>query len=82
MLAQLRDIVRKNKLFVRRRKSETVRILAILLTHYELSYRKVAEILSEKERVSYEAVRRWYHRAGKLFNIEKKNLRLPLMKQK
>ncbi len=50
MLARLRDIVRKNKLFVRRRKSETVRILAILLTHYGLSYRKVAEILSEKRK--------------------------------
>ncbi len=49
-----------------------MRILAILLTHYELSYRKVAEILSERERVRYEAVRQWYHRAGKLFNIEKK----------
>ncbi len=82
MLARLRDIVRKNKLFVRRRKSETVRILAILLTHYGLSYRKVAEILSEKERVSHEAVRQRYHRAEKLFNIEKKDLRLPLMKQK
>ncbi len=72
MLARLRDIVRKNKLFVRKRKSETVRILVILLTHYGLSYRKVAAILSEKERVSYEAVRQWYHRAGKLFNIERK----------
>ncbi len=51
MLVRLRDIVRKNKLFVRRRKSETVRILAILPTHYGLSYRKVAEILSKKERV-------------------------------
>ena len=72
MLARLRDIMRKNKLFVRKRKSETVRILAILLTHYGLSYRKVAAILSEKERVSYETVRQWYHRAGKLFSIERK----------
>ncbi len=64
--------MRKNKLFVRKRKSETVRILAIFLTHYGLSYRKVAAILSKKEKVSYEAVRQWYHRAGKLFSIEKK----------
>ncbi len=82
MLARLRDMARKIRLFVRRRKSETVRILAILLTHYGLSYRKVAEILSKKESVSYEAVRQWYHRAGKLFSIEKKDLILPLIKQK
>ncbi len=59
-------------LFVRRRKSEKARVLAILLTHYGLSYRKVAEILSREERVSYEAVRLWYHRARKLFNPMKK----------
>ncbi len=72
MLARFRDMVRKNMLFIRRRKSENLRILAILLTHYGLSYREVAEILSEKERVSYEAVRLWYHRARKLFNPMKK----------
>ena len=72
MLVRLRNIVRKNKLFVRMGKSENARILAILLTQYGLSYRKVAEIISDEERVSYEAVRLWYHRAKKLFSVERK----------
>ncbi|NPA75159.1 MAG: hypothetical protein GXO25_03640 [Euryarchaeota archaeon] len=69
MLARLINIVRKNKLFARKRKRENARILAILLTQYGLSYRKVAEIISNEEKVSYEAVRQWYHRAKKLFSV-------------
>ena len=74
MLYYLVRILKKKGIFKRRRTE--VRALAIILYFSGLSFRDVSKILrSMGFRVSYEAVRNWYHRCKDIFNVERKRRR-------
>jgi len=59
--------IRTKRIFVRRRKDDQLKALAVLLYYLGLSCRKTRDILREWEDVSHEAIRQWYHRIGDAF---------------
>ena len=56
------DRAKKSKVFKRNKKSLEVKILAGLLYFFGLSLRKTSLFMSLFEEVSYESVRKYYHR--------------------
>ena len=76
MLYYLTRILKKKGLFKRERRSTEIRALAIVLYFSGLSFRDVSKLLKAMGfKVSYEAVRKWYHRCKDIFNIERKRRR-------
>jgi transposase-like protein len=67
MLNQLMEILEDRKIFVRQRKTNKIKALAILIYHAGLSYRKTSAIIGELERFSHEALRKWYKKCAGLF---------------
>jgi len=63
MLTRLVNALRAQRVFVRRRKSDDLRALGILLVYLGLSTRQAEEVLRGFGGASYEAIRQWYHRA-------------------
>ncbi len=70
VVTKLIDILKVKKVFARKRKKMRTRALGILLYHYGLSFRNCKDILSSIENVSYEAIRKWYKKAEKIFSIK------------
>jgi len=70
MLSHVVKVLEAKKIFERNRKDMKYRALGILLYHYGLSLRKCESVISSFEPVSYEAIRKWYHKADQLFTIE------------
>lgn len=75
MLEHIIYLLMTKKAFVRARVPMEVRALGILLVYLGLSYRKTQLVLSMLYNVSYEAIRKWYHKASGIFDltIEKKH---------
>jgi len=68
MLYYLTKILKKKGVFKRERSTE-IRSLAIVLYFLGLSFRDVSRLLKAMGfKVSYEAVRNWYHRCKDIFN--------------
>ncbi|MEW6070736.1 MAG: IS6 family transposase [Candidatus Thermoplasmatota archaeon] len=67
MLDRLIKWVRENKIFVRDRKSNETRALAVLLYYLGLSYRTASQVLDSFQPASHEAIRIWSHKMEKLF---------------
>jgi len=70
MLSHIVKVLEAKKIFERNRKDMKYRALGILLYHYGLSLRKCESVISSFKPVSYEAIRKWYHKADQLFTIE------------
>ena len=70
LLKQIVKWLEDRKIFSRKRKSNEMRALGMLLYHAGLSYEKAGMFVG----VSYEAVREWYQKGKELFeeSIEKK----------
>ncbi len=76
MLYYSTKILKRKGLFKRERRSTYIRTLAVILYHLGLSFRDVSKILNLMGfRVSYEAVRNWYHRCKSIFSSERKRRR-------
>ena len=76
MLYYLTRILKNKEIFKRERIRTEIRALAIILYFSGLSFRDVSKILKAMRfRVSYEAVRNWYHRCKDIFNVERKRRR-------
>ena len=76
MLNQLMEILNDRKIFVRQRKSNKIKALAILIYHAGLSYRKTSAIIGELESFSHEELRKWYKKCAGLFQPEKRTRRI------
>lgn len=62
MLERVVEWLRDRKVFVRRRKSDRTRALAVLLCYAGVGVIPASRILSGLEKVSREATRKWFHR--------------------
>jgi len=71
MLPHIEELLKSKNIFVRNRKQMKTRSLGILLYHYGLSLRKCRTILSSFENISHESIRKWYHKTGSVFSVEK-----------
>ena len=71
MLPRLEELLEAKNIFVRKRKQRKTRALGILMYHYGLSLRKCRIILSDFEDISHESIRKWYHKTGSVFSVEK-----------
>jgi len=72
MLNQIVNILEDRNIFVRQRKSNKTKSLALLIYQAGLSYRKTSKIIGEIESFSYEALRKWYNKCRNIFHPEKK----------
>ena len=72
MLSNLVNTLENKNIFERDRKATRTRALGILLYHFGLSLRKTRTVISSFERVSHEAVRKWYLKAKDIFSLQKK----------
>jgi len=75
MLHWVENAIRYRKLFVRKRKSERIRALGIVLYHLGLSLRDVSMVLGYAEDASHEAVREWYSRCKHIFDVDTRERR-------
>jgi putative transposase len=71
MLSHLEELLDAKNIFVRKRKQRRTHALGILMYHYGLSLRKCRTVLSGFEDVSYESIRKWYHKTDAIFSVEK-----------
>jgi predicted transcriptional regulator len=58
MLNQIVELLVDRKIFVRQRKKHEKKVIAILVYHAGLSYRKTSQIIGNLESFSYESVRK------------------------
>lgn len=72
MLNQIIELLEDRKIFLRQRKTNKTKALALLIYHAGLSYRKTSQIIGELESFSYEALRRWYNKCKDAFQPKKK----------
>ena len=73
MLSHLEELLEVKNVFERNRTPMRIRSLGILLYHFGLSLRKSSIIVSSFEDISYESIRKWYHRSKHLFYVESKH---------
>ncbi|RLF26131.1 MAG: IS6 family transposase, partial [Thermoplasmata archaeon] len=76
MLNRLMELLEDRKIFLRQRKTNKTKALALLIYHAGLSYRKTSAIVGCLEPFSYEALRKWYNKCENLFKPEKKTRRI------
>ena len=73
ILSHLEELLEVKNIFERKRKKYKTKALSILLYHFGLSLRKTSLIVTSFEDISYEAIRKWYHRSKHLFYVESKH---------
>ncbi len=71
MLSHVEQVLEAKNVFERKRKKMKTRALGVVLYHMGVSYRNTSEVLASFEPASHEAVRNWYYRAAKIFQIQK-----------
>ena len=76
MLNQIIELLKDRKIFLRQRKTNKTKALALLIYHAGLSYRKTSQIIGELESFSYEAMRKWYNKCKDIFRPKKKVRRI------
>jgi transposase-like protein len=57
---QIMELLVNRKIFLRQRKKHETKVIAILVYHAGLSYRKTSQIIGNLESFSHESVRKWY----------------------
>src|SRR4030042_2464503 len=71
MLSNMEKVLEAKKIFERKRKSMKTRVLGVILYHFGISLRNTSLVISSFEQASHEAVREWYLRAAKIFQVRK-----------
>ena len=71
MLSNIEKVLEAKNIFERERKSMKTRALGVILYHFGISLRNTSLVISSFEQASHEAVREWYLRAAKIFQVRK-----------
>jgi putative transposase len=71
MLSNMEKVLEAKNIFERERKSMKTRALGVILYHFGISLRNTSLVISSFEQASHEAVREWYLRAAKIFQVRK-----------
>jgi transposase-like protein len=71
VLSNMEKVLEAKKIFERERKSMKTRALGVILYHFGISLRNTSLVVSSFEQASHEAVRDWYLRAAKIFQVRK-----------
>ena len=71
MLSNMEKVLEAKNIFERERKSMKTRALGVILYHFGISLRNTSRVVSSFEQASHEAVRDWYLRAAKIFQVRK-----------
>ena len=72
MLNQIVELLEDRKIFLRQRKKHETKVIAILVYHAGLSYRKTSQIIGNLESFSHESVRKWYMKCITFFCPQRK----------
>jgi transposase-like protein len=72
MLNQIVELLEDRRIFVRQRKSHKTKVIALLVYHAGLSYRKTSAIIGNLESFSHEALRKWYKKCVVFFCPQRK----------
>ena len=72
MLNRIVELLEDRKIFVRQRTNHETKVIALLVYHAGLSYRRTSQIIGNIEPFSYEALRKWYKKCTAFFKPEKK----------
>jgi putative transposase len=72
MLNQIVELLEDRKIFLRQRTNHETKVIALLVYHAGLSYRKTSSIIGNIEPFSYEALRKWYKKCASFFRPQKK----------
>lgn len=72
MLNRIVELLENRKIFVRQRTNHEIKVIALLVYHAGLSYRKTSAIIGNLEPFSYEALRKWYKKCSEFFCPQKK----------
>jgi len=72
MLNRIVELLEENKIFVRQRTNHETKVIALLVYHAGLSYRKTSAIIGNLEPFSYEALRKWYKKCIAFFKPQRK----------
>jgi putative transposase len=76
MLSNMEKVLEAKNIFERDRKSIKTRALGVILYHFGVSLRNTSTVISCFEPASHEAVRDWYHRAARIFQVHKAERRI------
>ncbi len=76
MLNQIVELLEDRKIFVRQRTNHETKVIALLVYHAGLSYRKTSKIIGNLEPFSYEALRKWYKKCVTFFHPKKKQRKI------
>jgi transposase-like protein len=71
MLSNMEKVLEAKNIFERERKCMKTRALGVILYHFGVSLRNTSLVISCFEPASHEAVRDWYLRAAKIFQVRK-----------
>lgn len=72
MLNQIVELLVDRKIFLRQRKKHETKVMAILIYHAGLSYRKTSQIIGNLESFSHESLRKWYKKCIAFFCPQRK----------
>lgn len=75
MLRHVIECIEDRNIFLRRRKSNDIRALAVLLCYAGPSYRRARDILLGYGKVSHEAIRKWYVKCRSVTEVERRKRR-------
>ena len=76
MLNRIVELLENRKIFVRQRINHEIKVIALLVYHAGLSYRKTSRIIGNLEPFSYEALRKWYKKCIVFFHPQRKQRRV------
>ncbi len=71
MLSNMEKVLEAKNIFERKCKSMKTRALGLIFYHFGISFRNTSLVVSSFEQASHEAVRDWYLRAAKIFQVRK-----------
>jgi len=76
MLNRIVELLVDKKIFVRQRTNHETKVIALLVYHAGLSYRKTSAIIGNIEPFSYEALRKWCKKNVAVFHPQRKQRRV------
>jgi hypothetical protein len=71
MLSNMWKVLEAKNIFERERKSRKTRALGAILNLFGISLRNTSLVVSSFEQANHKAVRGWYLRASKIFQVRK-----------
>ncbi len=71
LLSNMGKVLEAKNIFEQGRKSMKTRVLGVILYYFGISLRNTSLVISSFESASHEAVRDWYLRAAKIFQVRK-----------